>query len=156
LEARKMFKRLTEKTIGTFEYDLKDHKHEVGEFGTYEAFYNYSIAIKQLGKYEDTGLTPEEVQEIAKAKGENRLVELPCKVGDKVWLILETLNDKFEIVESVVTKVFHTSKDSFISCWIDCQGIGNSLEFQISEFGENVFLVKEESENALKKRGDTP
>jgi hypothetical protein len=148
-----MFKRLTEKTIGTFEYDLKDHKHEVGEFGTYEAFYNYSIAIKQLGKYEDTGLTPEEVQEIAKAKGENRLVELPCKVGDTVFLILETFNDTFEIEESVVTRVFLTLKASYISCWIDCPGICNSLEYKLSDFGKTVFLSREEAEQALKALG---
>ena len=53
--------RLTEKTIGCFEYDLKDHEHVIGEFSTYDAFYAYSMAVKRLGQYEDTGLTPEEI-----------------------------------------------------------------------------------------------
>jgi len=53
--------RLTEKTIGCFEYDLKDHEHVIGEFSTYDAFYAYRMAVKRLGQYEDTGLTPEEI-----------------------------------------------------------------------------------------------
>ena len=56
--------RLTEKTIGCFEYSLKDHKPIVGEFGTYEAFFNYSMAVRLLGKYEDTGLEPEEISKL--------------------------------------------------------------------------------------------
>lgn len=53
--------RLTEPTIGCFLYRLKDHKAVPGEFGTYEAFFDYSMAVRKLGQYEETGLTPEEV-----------------------------------------------------------------------------------------------
>lgn len=53
--------RLTEKSVGCFEYDLKNHKVVPGEFGTYDAFFDYSTAVKRLGHYEDTGLEPEEI-----------------------------------------------------------------------------------------------
>lgn len=56
--------RLTKKTIGCFEYNLKDHKPIIGEFGTYEAFFDYSMAVRLLGEYEDTGLTPEEISRL--------------------------------------------------------------------------------------------
>lgn len=56
--------RLTEPTVGCFLYQLKDHKAVPGEFGTYEAFFDYSMAVRKLGQYEDTGLTPEEVTEM--------------------------------------------------------------------------------------------
>lgn len=56
--------RLTEKTIGCFEYSLKDHKAVPGEFGTYEAFFDYSMAVRMMGKYEDTGLMPEEIEAV--------------------------------------------------------------------------------------------
>lgn len=56
-----MSEMLTEKTIGCFEYSLKDHVPVVGEFKTYEAFYDYSMAVRRLGKYESTKLTPEQV-----------------------------------------------------------------------------------------------
>lgn len=61
--------RLTEKTIGCFEYDLKNHKHVVGEFSSYNAFYSYSMAVKRLGQYEDTGFTPEEITALQEAVG---------------------------------------------------------------------------------------
>ncbi len=54
--------RLTEKTIGCFKFDLKEHRHVAREFNTYDAFYNYSMAVKRLGEYEESGLTPEEVK----------------------------------------------------------------------------------------------
>ena len=57
--------RLTEKTVGCFEYALKDHKAVPGEFGTYDAFFDYSMAVKRLGHYEDSGLEPEEIKGFA-------------------------------------------------------------------------------------------
>ena len=72
------YKRLTEKTRDCFQYDLKDFKHKIGEFGDYDAFFAYSMAIKRLGELED--------------KIENgTLVELPCKVGDNAVAIIDTL-----------------------------------------------------------------
>ena len=45
--------RLTEKSIGTFKYDLKDFKHKSKEFNDYDAFFAYSMAVKRLGELED-------------------------------------------------------------------------------------------------------
>ena len=47
------YKRLTEKTKDCFKYCLKDHKSKVGEFGDYDAFFDYSMAVKRLGELED-------------------------------------------------------------------------------------------------------
>ena len=47
------YKRLTEKTRDCFQYDLKDFKHKIGEFGDYDAFFAYSMAVKRLGELED-------------------------------------------------------------------------------------------------------
>lgn len=71
------YKRLTEKTRDCFQYDLKDFKHKIGEFGDYDAFFAYSMAVKRLGELEE--------------KIENgTLVELPCKVGDNAVAIIDT------------------------------------------------------------------
>ena len=50
-----MIERLTEPTAGCFRYDFKElsRKHVPGEFGTYEAFWAYSMLCKKLGEYED-------------------------------------------------------------------------------------------------------
>ena len=73
------YQRLTMRdNIGCFKYDLKDFKHKIGEFGDYDAFFAYSMAVKRLGELED--------------KIENgTLVELPCKVGDNAVAIIDTL-----------------------------------------------------------------
>ena len=47
------YKRLTEKVKACFQYDLKDFKHKIGEFGDYDAFFAYSMAVKRLGEIED-------------------------------------------------------------------------------------------------------
>lgn len=71
------YKRLTEKTRDCFQYDLKDFKHKIGEFGDYDAFFAYSMAVKRLGELED--------------KIENgTLIEIPCKVGDNAVAIIDT------------------------------------------------------------------
>ena len=72
------YKRLTEKTRDCFQYDLKDFKHKIGEFGDYDAFFAYSMAVKRLGELEE--------------KIENgTLIEIPYKVGDNAVAIIDTL-----------------------------------------------------------------
>ena len=71
------YRRLTEKTRDCFQYDLKDFKHKIGEFGDYDAFFAYSMAVKRLGELED------------KIEA-GTLVELPCRVGDNAVAIIDT------------------------------------------------------------------
>ena len=73
------YKRLTMRdNIGCFKYDLKDFKHKIGEFGDYDAFFAYSMAVKRLGELEE--------------KIENgTLIEIPCKVGNNAVAIIDTL-----------------------------------------------------------------
>ena len=72
------YKRLTEKVKDCFQYDLKDFKHKIGEFGDYDAFFAYSMAVKRLGELED------------KIEA-GTLIEIPCKVGDNAVAIIDTL-----------------------------------------------------------------
>lgn len=72
------YKRLTEKTRDCFQYDLKDFKHKIGEFGDYDAFFAYSMAVKRLGELED------------KIEA-GTLIEIPCKVSDNAVAIIDTL-----------------------------------------------------------------
>ena len=50
-------------------------------------------ALNRLAVYEDTGLTPERVQELARAESEGRLVVLPCKVGSSLYHVGESDGD---------------------------------------------------------------
>ena len=149
--------RLTEKTVGCFEYALKDHKAVPGEFGTYDAFFDYSMAVKRLGHYEDTGLepedlkkafnetailklaaqalstTPDHLRDLLQAEKNGRMVVLPCKVGDTVYQI-----DAERVYESEVK-------------WIifDCDDIA----FDERAIGGSIFLTREEAEAALAQKG---
>lgn len=57
--------RLTEKSVGCFGYSLVDKSEcKPGAFADYDVLFSHSMAVKKLGKYEDTGLTPQEVHEL--------------------------------------------------------------------------------------------
>lgn len=78
--------RLTKKAVGCFRYDLKDHKHINGEFRDYDAFFDYNMAVKRLGEYEDTGLEPEDINEFVDSyktmrDNEEARVRLMCGTG---------------------------------------------------------------------------
>jgi hypothetical protein len=45
----------------------------------------YRELLDRLAAYEDTGLTPEETEDIAKAKADGRCVVLPCKPNER-WI----------------------------------------------------------------------
>jgi len=93
-------------------------------------------AINRLAAYEDSGLSPEQVQELAQAKAEGRLYNLPLKPGDTIyrpealqfcWVIT-----KVEIYEDEI--VFIDDSDNI---------------FRPDDIGKTVFLTREEAEKAL-------
>ena len=85
------YKRLTEKTRDCFQYDLKDFKHKIGEFGDYDAFFAYSMAVKRLGELEE--------------KIENgTLVTIPYAIGQEVyWVDKKGYFDVEKVKVSLIT-----------------------------------------------------
>lgn len=82
------YKRLTEKVKDCFQYDLKDFKHKIGEFGDYDAFFAYSMAVKRLGELEEKIM-------------DGTLIELPCKVGDVMYEVIEGIPIQEWKIESI-------------------------------------------------------
>lgn len=120
---------------------------------------SFDCLVERLAAYEDTGLEPEEItamqhtldeyhkvaDPLLRAQADGRLVVLPCKVGQRVFALLDT--DK------------HISK-----CEVKQIGIGNKIGFiglepigargreygvALNGFGKTVFLTREEAEKAL-------
>ena len=93
-------------------------------------------AITRLAEYEDSGLSPDEVQELAKAKADGRLYNLPLKPGDTIyrpealqycWVIAIV-----EIYEDGI--VFIDDSDNI---------------FRPDDIGKTVFLTREAAEKAI-------
>ena len=114
---------------------------------------NIDTAPMRLADYEDTGLTPAEVRsmygewqammsvlnsiggydrlrELAEADKEGRVVVLPCKVGDTVYILRRTFDGADVVGETELW-------------WTD-----------IPQLGKTVFLTREEAEEALEAMKD--
>lgn len=132
----------------------------------------------RLAAYEDTGLTPEEVlpkdkadeialkfmrladleslcsytrlRELAEADKDVRLVVLPCKVGQRVFALLDM--DK-HISECEVKQIGFGNEIGFVG--IEPIGArGREYGVSIKGFGKTVFFSREEAEKALEAMKD--
>ena len=144
--------RLTEKHYGANDYYMtcseeceRDHCVECAEL---------EKIVNLLGAYEDTGLTPaemhsmkmdmaivralfqgaevERLKALAGADKEGRVVVLPCKVGDTVYMISWSLNGRHKIEERVFSLTY----------------------FDPAKYGKDYFLSREEAEEALEAMKD--
>ena len=80
------------------------------------------------------GATPERLREMAEADKDGRVVVLPCKVGDTVYLIVTKRAKVYMPEFSFVKK----SRLTFLN-----------MERVLQDFGKTVFLTREEAEKAL-------
>lgn len=134
---------------------------------------SFDCLVERLAAYEDTGLTPEEVaalvkdwsdlctivgecggisrvRVLAEADKDGRLVVLPCKVGQRVFALLDT--DK-HISECEVKQIGMGNKIGFIG--LEPIGArGREYGVALNGFGKTVFLTREEAKRALEAMKD--
>lgn len=130
-------------------------------------------AWSRLAAYEDTGLTPERcaefaradaegryivmrdaeqesvarLRELAKADKDGRVIVLPCKVGHRVFALLDT--DK-HISECEVKQIGLGNEIGFVG--LEPIGArGRKYGVALNGFGKTVFLTREEAEKALRE-----
>ena len=121
---------------------------------------------ERLKEYEDTGLTPEQcaeyakadrrdaeqegikrLRELAEADKEGRIVVLPCKVGDVVYGFYGG-----KTILPMVAKWIETNTDGWC---IAAQYTPMAPRFyRFSDFGKTVFLTREEAKKALEAMKD--
>ena len=94
--------------------------------------------VDRLAAYEDSGLTPEQVQELAKAKADGRLVVLPCKVGDSIY---RPEGLKYSVFWTITNVTIYPDEIVFTD---DSDNI-----FTLDDIGKTVFLTREDAEKAL-------
>ena len=73
-------------------------------------------------------------------KDNSKFIELPCKAGDKIWLIHSCCGSKW--VENY----------NVLKVGITVEGIITDVGYDFKDIGKTVFLTKEEAEKALKER----
>ena len=129
------YQRLTIRdNIGCFKYDLKDFKHKIGEFGDYDAFFAYSMAVKRLGELEE--------------KIENgALVELPCKVGDVMYEVIgDAYIDEWEIESICFNKTYPKGV-----IWAKRKRDFARWKFWVEDCATKWFATKAEAEKRLEE-----
>ncbi|MBQ5601821.1 MAG: hypothetical protein IIU77_03240 [Clostridia bacterium] len=78
------------------------------------------------------------------------IVVLPCKVGDKTFLLLEKVTGGYDIIESKCVRIVESKYSRIFSMAFACEEIGNTLECYPEDFERWVFLSREDAERALK------
>lgn len=138
---------------------------------------NWAAALERLADYEDTGLEPEEIEkmhdemvtcydesgvpysvdaeeneakhiiELLEAESQGRLVVLPCKVGDTVYIASSTRG----VYEAKVRTFFCGNCGYIGDSSPDVRMIRTtSCDIPMADFNKTVFLTREEAEAALK------
>lgn len=103
-------------------------------------------AIDRLAAYEDSGLSPEEVQELAEAKAEGRLAVL-LPIDTEVFIVQDGEILGFRIYEYSLLSANNLN----IRYWSECitDEDEDDLDFWADDIGVAVFLSREAAEKAL-------
>lgn len=141
-----------------------------------------SVLQDRLAAYEDKELEPEEVlpkdkadeialklmrladlesicsytrlRELAEADRAGRLVVLPCKVGDTVWVARNPWTGKLlkKPLDAYVNGMKMYSHGLYVNLLFDTRKINGTRDYEINHIGKTVFLTREEAEKALEAK----
>lgn len=96
----------------------------------FNAVFNGDTIVRLAGRC--SKVEPARLRELAEADKDGRLVVLPCKPGDTVYMISWRLNGRHEIEERVFGLTY----------------------FDPAKYGKDYFLTREEAEKALEAMKD--
>lgn len=139
---------------------------------------SFDCLVERLAAYEDTGLEPEQcenakaiiesafsddtskaerIRELLKADRDGRLVVLPCKVGEKLWVIGRDNVPREMALEAPDIRTVCTDEDNL--CMSTCNRKPDGycayrLRNDGTSIGKTVFLTREEAEEALEAMKD--
>ena len=137
------------------------------------ALYCRNRLLDRLVEYEDTERTPEEIdmdheaaetlrqlcqnydldrlEKLAEADRDGRLVVLPCKVDDTVWVTRNPWTGKLlkNPLDAYVNGMQMYSHGLYVNLLFDTRKINGTRDYEINHIGKTVFLTREEAEKAL-------
>ena len=149
-------KRLTKRCNGVVTYIGASNEYETGQIACEVGSQGVRELLERVAAYEDTGCEPEQIAKakdaleyaygnaeriikLAEADKDGRVVVLPCKVGDTVYLIVT----KRARIYTPEFKFIKKSKLTFLN-----------MERILQDFGKTAFLTREEAEKALEVMED--
>ena len=101
-------------------------------------------------KAQALGVEPSRLRELAEADKDGRVVVLPCKVGDTVWIV-----GAVRKLYSAKVRTFFCGHPSAVRGGDDDGHIHmirtTECDIPMQKFGETVFLSREEAEKALQE-----
>lgn len=138
---------------------------------------DYRRNREDLRAYKATGLTPERCAEFARADAEGRyivmrdaeqegvarlrelaeadkdgrVVVLPCKVGDTVWVTSNPWTGKLlkKPLDAYVNGMKMYSHGLYVNLLFDTRKINGTRDYEINHIGKTVFITREQAKKAL-------
>ena len=111
--------------------------------------------VERLAAYEDIAELcggVDRLRELAEADKDGRVVVLPCKVGDTVYMIERIFDiDNGVCDEICARKVIGYGGNNLNKLWLIGSGGICNVSIFVSEFGKTVFFTREEAEKALQE-----
>lgn len=127
-------------------------------------------AWSRLAAYEDKELEPEEItamqhtldeyhkvaDPLLRAQADGRLVVLPCKVGDTLWVTSNPWTGKLlkKPLDACVNGMKMYSHGLYVNLLFDTRKINGTRDYEINHIGKTVFFTREEAEKALEAMKD--
>lgn len=127
-------------------------------------------AWSRLAAYEDKELEPEEItamqhtldeyhkvaDPLLRAQDDGRLVVLPCKVGDTLWVTSNPWTGKLlkKPLDACVNGMEMYSHGLYVNLLFDTRKINGTRDYEINHIGKTVFLTREEAKAALEAMKD--
>lgn len=127
-------------------------------------------AWSRLAAYEDKELEPEEItamqhtldeyhkvaDPLLRAQADGRLVVLPCKVGDTLWVTSNPWTGKLlkKPLDACVNGMKMYSHGLYVNLLFDTRKINGTRDYEINHIGKTVFLSREEAKAALEAMKD--
>ena len=139
--------------------------------------HDYISAANRLAAYEDKWLMPEEVgalqkdwsdlgttigecgglarvKELAEADKDGRVVVLPCKVGDTVWVTRNPWTGKLlkKPIDAYANGMKKFSHGLYVNLLFDTRKINGTRDYEINHIGKTIFLTREEEDAVAEQR----
>lgn len=127
-------------------------------------------AWSRLAAYEDKELEPEEItamqhtldeyhkvaDPLLRAQADGRLVVLPCKVGDTLWVTSNPWTGKIakKPLDACVNGMKMYSHGLYVNLLFDTRKINGTRDYEINHIGKTVFPTREEAKAALEAMKD--